>query len=89
MVSSKKQKTSKTVEVAKRLSSRVAGTRTLIPLRTERRAAMTDSQGIHSNPFAILQNVNNSALSKLAAECGIDLGESEEEIDASIDLIKA
>lgn len=51
---------------------------------------MADSQGTHSNPFSILQNVNNVVLSKLAAECRIVLGESEEAIEmAQATLTKA
>jgi len=55
----------------------------------ERRAALADSQGTSSNPFIVLQNISNDVLSKLAADCGLVLGETEEEVDASIDLIKA
>ena len=44
---------------------------------------------MNSNPFSSLQNLNNFDLSKLASECGIMSGETDEEVDASIDLIKA
>jgi hypothetical protein len=50
---------------------------------------MMDSQGISSNPFSTLQNINPAILSKLALDSGISLGETEEEVDATIDLIKA
>jgi hypothetical protein len=48
-----------------------------------------DSQGISSNPFSTLQNINPTILSKLALDSGISLGKTEEEVDATIDLIKA
>lgn len=50
---------------------------------------MMDSQGISSNPFSTLQNINPAILSKLALDSGISLGETKEEVDATIDLIKA
>lgn len=70
-------------------SSRVAGTGTPIPLRAERRVAAFDSQGTSKNPFAILQNLNNNDLNQIVVDCGIILGDNEEEVNASIDLIKA
>lgn len=87
--SGKKQKTYKHIEVAKVSSARIAGTGTPIPLRAERRAAMVDSQGTCSNSFFVLQHVSNDVLNSVAVECGIILGESDEEIDAAIDFIKA
>lgn len=88
VTSAKKQKL-RHVEVAKKTSARVTGTKTPIPLRAERRAMMLDSQGTSHNSFAVLQNISSHALSKVALECGIILGDTEEEVDASIDLIKA
>lgn len=76
-------------EVAKVSSSRVTGTGTPIPIRAKRRAAMNDSQGISNNPFTILQDLSVDVLDKIARNCGISLGESEDEIDDAIDLIKA
>lgn len=87
--SHKKQRINKQVQVAKIRSSRVQGTGTPIPLRAERRAAMADNQGTSSNPFTVLQNISSDVLSAVALECGIVLGDCDEEIDANIDLIKA
>jgi hypothetical protein len=67
----------------------VAGTGTPIPLRAERRATWKDSQGINYNPFSVLQNIDNEVIAKVASDCGIILGKNIEEVDASIDLIKA
>ena len=44
---------------------------------------------MNSNPFSSMQNLNNYDLGKLASKCGIMLGETDEEVDAFIDLIKA
>lgn len=85
----KKLKTTHKSQIAGRASSRVVGTGTPIPLRAERRAAWADSQGINSNPFSILQNIDNELLAKVAVECSIILVDNEEEVDACIDLIKA
>lgn len=87
--SSKKQRLAKQVEVANKQSSRVSGTRTPIPLRAEMRAAMFHSQGTSSNPFTVLQDISPEILSKLALDSGVVLRNSKEEVDVSIDLIKA
>jgi hypothetical protein len=88
-VSSAKKQKLRHVEVAQKTCARVTGTGTPIPIRAERRARMLDSQGTSQNSFAILQNISSHVLNKVALDCGIILGDSDEEVDASIDLIKA
>lgn len=85
----KKLKTSPKCQMAGRSSSRVEGTGTPIPLRAERRAAWADNKGTNHNSFSVLQNIDNEVLAKVARVCNINLGETEEEVDACIDLIKA
>lgn len=88
-IQQKKMKISHISQASGRASTRVAGTGTPIPLRAERRADWADNKDKNHNSFAVLQNIDNEVLAKVARDCSIILGETKDEIDACVDLIKA
>lgn len=74
---------------AERKSSRRGDNDTPVLEKAKRARANKDSQGINHNPFSVLQDIDNSHLANLAAECGIVLGDNAESIDNCIESLKA
>jgi hypothetical protein len=74
---------------AMRRSSRMGASTTPVQDKAEKIKASKNLQGTSQNPFTSFQTSDNSQLARIATECNLVLGSTEEEINGLINILKA